>query len=303
MTLVLCLGSLLAAIIWTDGYHSYGAGSHIPIWLRGRSPNIKSPLRGSCQDLFPQRDPLMKFSEPFMKGIRLFNNSYTEMSQIYTKMSPPHLSTSPRGYDFRLFEEMGIIRGLAKLPWVKKVCEFGFGSGHGAATWLSDSSLHLFVFTQANDSFTQIMADFFQNTYSFRFTLVRSDLSSAENLTHRPSAFRCDIVSVHLAQDNSIKTLNASDKNNTDFSISKSNSLFGSQDRQFQFIQRFVSPRNIILLDGYPNKLSVIKQKQSELWERHLKLGDVGELFRCSYLVNHPRGVGGEGMLIGWINT
>lgn len=100
-------------------------------------------------------------------------------------------------------EATQVLSITAQQPWVKTICETGFGAGHSAMLFLlANPDAEVYSFGLGNEPYSNTSEKFLHRKFGDRFTLTRGDSTkSLPSFMHKHPGVRCDLVLVDGAYD------------------------------------------------------------------------------------------------------
>lgn len=100
-------------------------------------------------------------------------------------------------------EATQVLSVTAQQPWVKTICETGFGAGHSAMLFLlANPKAEVYSFGWGNHSYTKASERFLHHKFGDRFTLTRGDSrKTLPFFRHMHPGVQCDLVFVDGSYD------------------------------------------------------------------------------------------------------
>ena len=171
---------------------------------------------------------------------------------------------------------------MARIPWVKTICEVGFNAGHSAISWLAaDMKVNLYSFDLGKHDYVRPLAEYVTQRYPGRFQIILGDSrETMPKFIREHPAVKCDIMSIYGAHFDEVI------------------------QEDFNNFQKMANPKNLLHYDDYPSGATPIRtQEMGMTWEMRKQNGKLTELFKCSFFVSGRAGNVKGGFSVGHIHA
>ena len=151
---------------------------------------------------------------------------------------------------------------LARLPFVKRICEIGFNAGHSAFIFLaSNPNVSLVSFDLGRYPFTKVMAEHIQSLFPGRFNIIYGDTTKTVPEANTTLYKACDMVIV--------------DGGHT-YEVAK---------QDLVNMRSLANPKhNLVVFDDYPVPDKPVANKQLQrAWHESIQQGLLVNIFGCSF--------------------
>ena len=209
-----------------------------------------------CEDLFTDRNKSSSYPEPYRS---LISEHETVIANY----------TMEEGYSYQSVEENMVMFELARLPFVRTICETGFNAGHSSLLWLAaNSNTNLYTFDLGEHRYSRPIARWFMEKFPGRFNILwgHSEIT-LPRFRHRYPLIKCDLM------------------------IIDGGHFYQPALADFENFYRMSAADNIVLMDDYPVNIDRCMQQLGKVWEEGKRTGKVSEIFNCEHKNGSKPGV------------
>ena len=170
---------------------------------------------------------------------------------------------------------------LAKIPWVKTVCEIGFNAGHSAVSWLAaNPDIFLYSFDLGYHKYTRPIAQYLKQRYPGRFEIILGDSTKTlpKFIASHPTV-KCDVMSIDGGH------------------------FYDIALHDFNNFRKMASARNLLHYDDYPSCSHPVQaQEIGKVWEDKRENGEMTEVLKCCFKKDVKNKIGMKGFSVGHIH-
>jgi len=171
---------------------------------------------------------------------------------------------------------------MARLPWVKNICEIGFNAGHSAVSWLAaNPDITLYSFDLGYHDYTESIGKYLKKRFPGRFHLILGDSRrTLPKFIQENPTVKCDIMSIDGGH------------------------FYDIVLHDFNNFRKMANPRNLLQFDDYPSASHPIKDQEiGRVWEEKRDSGKLSEILKCSFAKDAINKIGMKGFSVGHINV
>ena len=189
-----------------------------------------------------------------------FFNSWRQYIEMFRKY-PLQPGVQVEGHVGNILYQTQAYYRLARLNFIKNICEIGFNAGHSAYIWLAASpKTMLFSFDLGEHQYTQPMAKYMEQNFLGRFKIFYGDSTvTVPEFRRKNPEIKCDLMIV--------------DGGHT-YSVAKADLV------NMRLLAN--KQRNLVILDDYPSKMLDFMQVLGRAWTEMKTQKKIDEIFSCT---------------------